>query len=245
MKRSILLLALLFSIAAYAQETRDIIVRNPIGNYVERYRALASDTTVKHGTYRRMAFNGGAPKLLGQYKLGKKDGRWQEFSYWDMFIVGLGNYTEDKRTGIWTFCSKLNVKEQEYDYDKKQVVFYAKDAAAKYAVVNGKDTVRNVKLDRPPLYIGGNVSALTFFISHMDVPEENIKKPINGTVIIAYLIDKNGHNIKTWVKKGLDKDVDKTVHALAKQLPDTWVAGTLKGKAVNSIYTISIPYSQM
>ncbi len=244
MKRSIVLLALLFNIAAYAQETRDITIRNAEAGYVERYRALASDTTIKHGTYRRMDFFGGAPKLLGQYKNGKKDGRWQEFSYWDMFMVALGNYTNDKRTGIWTFFSKLNVKEQEYNYDKKEVVFYAKDPAAKYAVLNGSDTIKNVTMDRPPLFIGGNVSALTFILSNIALPEAALKKRLNGEVVIACLIDKNGHNLKTWVKKGLDKDVDKAALAIAKKLPDTWAPGVMKGKTVTSIYTLSLPFTQ-
>lgn len=242
MKGILLLVTLFISCVLHAQETKDVIIRNGAKGYSERYRALASDTTIKHGSYRKVDFFSGAPKLMGSYKFGKKDGRWQEFSVWDMFMVGLGNYTDDVRTGEWTFFSRLNVKEQVYDYTKKKLIFNAPDTVKKYTVVNGKDTLKNVLLDSPPLFIGGNVSLMTFVLSNIEIPEVKSTMPIQGDVTMACLVDKTGHAIKIWVKKGLEKHVDKAALDVSKKIPDTWIPGTLKGKPTNSVYLFRIPF---
>ena len=237
-----LLLVAFLPVISLAQETKDVFVQNPEEQYVERFSVLKSDTTVRHGSYRRMDYIGGAPKLLGHYKYGKKDGRWQEFSLWDVFLMALGNYTEDKRNGVWTFYSKLNVKEQLYDYTKKEVVFFANDPNATYTIINGKDTLKKVKPERPPLYIGGNVTLMTYIFKHLVYPELAYKKGIHGNVQVACLIDKNGHMSKVWIVKGVEKTLDAASLKIMRQLPNTWVPALYKGKPVASIYLHEIPF---
>ena len=242
MKLLYLLFFALVPLTIVAQETKDVIIKNAEARYVERFTVLKSDTTVKHGRYRRMDFFGGAPKLLGQYKYGKRDGRWQEFSVWDVFLAALGNYTDDKRTGEWTFYSKLNVKEQVYDYTQKKVVFYEKPANTKYTVIKDKDTTKNVLLERPPLYIGGNVTLMSYVFTHLKYPEAAFKKGVHGTVQLSCIINKNGHIGKIWVSKGVEKTLDAAALKIMRQLPDTWLPAIEKGKPVTSVYVHEIPF---
>lgn len=243
MIRIFFLIALLMPFLAGAQETKDVRIENALGRYVERYSVLKSDTTIKHGPYRKVDFFNGALQIVGQYKMGKKDGRWQEFSYWDVFMVNVGNYKDGKRVGSWLFFSKLNVKEQEYDYTKKELVLYAKDDDNKRTVINGKDTLKNIVMDRPPLYIGGNVTVMTHILSKLTYPEEAEKKHKSGIVTVACLVDTKGHLSKTWIKKGVHKSLDNASLKMVRSLPDTWLPGILKGKPVSSVYEIKIPFT--
>jgi TonB family protein len=225
-----------------AQETKEVVVKNADARYVERFSVLKSDTTIKHGTYRRMDFFGGAPQLLGSYKMGKKNGRWQEFSIWDVFLAALGNYTDDKRTGLWTFYSKLNVKEQEYDYTQKKLVYFAKDVNVRYTVIKGKDTAKKVMLERPPLFIGGTVSLQSFIFTHLIYPQSAFKKGSHGSVQVSCVIGADGHIGKIWVSKGIEKSLNAAALTTMKQLPDTWLPALERGKPVASIFVHEIPF---
>jgi TonB family protein len=242
MKWIYLLVTVLFPFIAQAQETRDIVVKNAPKHYVERFSVLKSDSTIKHGSYRRMDFFDGSPKLLGTYKNGKKNGRWQEFSVWDVFLAALGNYTDDKRTGAWIFFSKLNQKEQEYDYTAKKLLYYEKNDTARYTVIKGKETIKNVKLERPPLYIGGNISLMSFTLSHMDYPIKAFQDGIHGDVQVSCIIKADGHIGKIWVSRGVKKILDDAALQVMHKVPDTWLPALEKGKPVTSIYVVEIPF---
>ncbi len=66
------------------------------GIYTERYKVLASDTTVRHGAY----------TLLHKGKLLEK-----------------GQYKKDNRAGVWEFYGLDEVVELRYDYDQELPVY--------------------------------------------------------------------------------------------------------------------------
>ncbi|MCQ2229878.1 MAG: energy transducer TonB [Bacteroidales bacterium] len=93
MRTLLVIILSLLSLTALAQsktvKTKNITRNRDI--YVEKYSALASDTSVKHGTY----------KLL--YK-GK--------------VIETGDYKKGERIGPWTFYNLKDEVEFIYDYDK-------------------------------------------------------------------------------------------------------------------------------
>ncbi|MBS1533378.1 MAG: hypothetical protein JSU01_23970 [Bacteroidetes bacterium] len=120
--------ALFFAINCFAQET--VNKKNRIfDGLIERYTVLKDSQEVKQGLY-------------------------QVFTRQDKLVVR-GGYAMNKKTGIWHFYNKSAKLLQIYDYDKKQLMFEAKQYVGSnigYMIdrkITDKDTVTK------PVKIGG------------------------------------------------------------------------------------------
>ncbi|MBC7554438.1 MAG: energy transducer TonB [Taibaiella sp.] len=240
--RKLLLLSVLLPMWVHGQQTKFIVKQNPLEYNIERYYALKSDTNVKHGQYKMLNFFGGEPIRTGYYKMNRKDSVWKEFTtFGEVYLQAEGKYKNDKKAGVWTFYLKKNEVEQKYDYSLKKMVYFKPDGQ-KYRTINGADTSKPMPVERQPLFIGGIMSFKSYVIAHLTYPDEALKKGIQGNVTIAFVIDRNGHMTKVWVKKGVHKLLNDAALKTIKQLPDTWVPALVKGKPVAAVYEHEIPF---
>lgn len=69
------------------------------------YYALKSDTSIKHGQYKRYNIIKNLEET-GYYKYGIKDSTWKTYSGGKM-VNCVGNYKNGKKEGIWKFFTNI------------------------------------------------------------------------------------------------------------------------------------------
>jgi protein TonB len=233
--------ALLLPLALTAQQTRYVVKQNAMEYNIEKYYAYKTDTNFKHGSYKMINFFGGEPIKLGFYRNNKKDSTWSEFStFGEIFVQATGNYRDDRKTGVWTYSDKLKSIEQKYDHSARKLVYYRPDET-KYGIVTGRDTLLVVP-DRPPVYVGGSMAIKSFIMTHLTYPPVAMSKGIQGTVIVAMLINADGRVGKIWIKNGVEKSLNEAAINVFKKLPAAWIPALYKGKPVASVYLHEIPF---
>jgi len=210
---------------------------------IEQYFVLKNDTTLKHGPYRMIFYFGGDPMLIGYYNKGKKDSLWKEYCLFGNFIQSTGKYIKDQRIGEWTFYRKQGDIAQKYDYTTFKVTYYTFDSGVSTYIAQSKGRqLKPAKLDRPAMYIGGKLAAMTFIARNMKYPEAAYKAGIHGMVEVAIKILPDGSATDVWVTKSVDKTLDDAAIAIAKKLPSEWIPAIYEGKLVPSVFFIEVPF---
>ncbi len=108
---------------------------------------------------------------------------------------------------------------------------------------NGDNTIYNfMSLTNPPQYEGGMVKFYEFIGKNLNYPSEAIKNKIQGSVLMSFIIEKDGalSYIKVDRKLGFGTD-EEAVRVL--KLSDQWKPGLVDGKAVRVKYNIPIKFS--
>ncbi|MCE1188649.1 MAG: energy transducer TonB [Ignavibacteria bacterium] len=94
--------------------------------------------------------------------------------------------------------------------------------------------------EEPPVYRGGEAALMEFLATHMQYPEIAKRAQIEGTVFIAFVIDKNGKPRNFRVLKGLGGGCEEEALRVL-QLMDNWSPGRQSGRPVS--VQVSIPIS--
>lgn len=237
MKILTLIILIIFPLSLFGQLTKK--VTNKTKNRREVYFVLESDKKIRHGPY-HMFGCGEQVYVKGYYKNGLKDSLWTEYG-------SHGKYTEGERVGIWEFHFSNGEIEQKYDYTNNTLLFYwSKDSLSnkEYKIIIGSDTIKS-RLDRPPLYIGGQVSIVQILIldNRFRYPKVPRKNRASGQVTAAITIDTSGVALNHRITKGVGTIVDEAVLNYIKELPDDWLPGILAGQKVNVEIDFPINYN--
>lgn len=227
MKILSLIVLVILPLSFFGQWTKKITKKEK--NRKEVYFVLKSDKTIRQGPY-HMFGCGDQLYVEGYYKNGLKDSIWTEYG-------SHGKYIEGKRVGIWEFHYSNGEMEQKYDYTNDTLLYYWKNDSLpnkEYKIIIGPDTIKS-KLDRPPLYIGGQVSIIQILVldNSFRYPKVPKKSRVPGQVAVAVTIDTHGVAINHRVIKSIGPIVDEAVLNYFKELPDNWLPGILGGQTVN------------
>jgi protein TonB len=101
------------------------------------------------------------------------------------------------------------------------------------------------EVDTPPLFPGGEDSLKSYIYKNLRYPEIAKENDIQGTVYVAFIIDKTGAVIKPTVKKGLKgagKSCDNEAIRLIKNMPK-WSPGKQNGKQISTQYNLPICFT--
>ncbi len=152
-----------------------------------------------------------------------------------------GTFENGKRTGVWITYDSHEALNQIYDYSTKVLILNKYDENEKgkmYKVIIGNKTSLK-KLDRPPVYIGKEIIELMTFTDYFPgIPDNRL----SDSVIIGFIIDKNGKASNYRVIKSLRGELDKEAIEKVKRIPQNWIPGLLKGKPVDVEYTLPIKF---
>ena len=158
------------------------------------------------------------------------------------------NYWKDEiprnPKGIWEFYDPSGELEQTYDFTKDSLLFQKtgnKPVTVPYRVIMGADTLLT-KLDTYPVLIGGSATVGKTFRNYLKYPPEARESRIQGRVQISFLIDSNGKASNYKIHKGIGGACDEEALRVVKLIPNKWVAGTLNGKKVNTIYILPVVF---
>jgi antitoxin component YwqK of YwqJK toxin-antitoxin module len=130
MRKAITLLLFLIPSIFFGQET--IRITNKKTNEV--YYVLKSDTSIRQGIYKKWGWNDKS-KIEGFYKNGVRD-------------------------SIWSFYDTKGHIEQQYNFTKKETVFYIDlnpFKNTKSAIINGSDTTKVILTNHPIILEGKHV----------------------------------------------------------------------------------------
>lgn len=221
-----------------AQETV-VVKNNPKRSaYAEEYSVLKSDRNVKHGAYKKIATYSNKVIEEGNYKNGKKDGLWTQYSFSGKVFIK-GSYTDDVPTGVWEYYDQSGKLQQQYDHTNNTMVFIANPEKLKdttLVVYNGSDSVK-VKVDSQPVLVGGPSTWQIYLSRNLRYPAGAIDDEIMGTVIIGFIIHPDGTASDFWIRKGVHKSLNEEALRVVSQYPHKWVPAKVGGQAVKASYS--------
>jgi len=205
MTKTIFLLMAIIPTLLFGQQTKKITDSK---NH-EVYYVLKSDKSIRQGNYKKFNYKGSIG-INGYFKNGVKD-------------------------SIWEFFDFQGDLQQKFDFTKNELVYYKVDKnnpENKFRVINGVD-ITELKLDRPPIYIGGDVVMLENLLTSIQFPQAATEHGISGTVYLKFTVDKFGKTSNHKVLKGLGYGCDEEALRVVKEIPDNWLSGIYKGQRVD------------
>jgi len=124
---------------------------------------------------------------------------------------------------------------------------------SKTAFVNTEKTTRPVPVtdttdnevfsvvEEMPTFPGGQKALITWLQTNLKYPKEAQEKKIQGTVMIQFVVQKDGSIAKPQILRSVDPILDKEALRVISQMPK-WTPGKQRGKVVNTRFTLPIVF---
>ena len=186
------------------------------GPMFKSFRANDPDGNALTGEYRSYDAEGQIDSS-GAYHAGKRDGKWS--------VISNGRYTQEllynRGKLIWV-KDTLQLK-REVDSISAGL---KKDTAADHVFT---------KVEIESSFPGGVRGWLNYLSSNMHYPNKAVKKNIQGQVVIAFVVDKEGHIPvnRAYVHHSIEYSLDQEALRIIFSSPD-WKPAVQNGKVVNS-----------
>ncbi len=232
---------LFLPLTIFAQETKKIIFSPDFRakDTKEIFYVLKSDTFYKQGLYQKIT-NKNVVIINGYYINDQKDSLWTEFNFEGKIKLSEGNYHKNKKVNVWEFYNLKGELEQKYDFTKNEIVFFKKEEK-EYKVIIGTDTIKT-KLERQPLYIGGDRNLNETISDNINYPPYAIANAVQGKVFISFTISKEGKSFHHKLTKGIGYDCNQEALRVAKLIPNNWIPARLNGEDVNVEYILPVSF---
>ena len=92
-----------------------------------------------------------------------------------------------------------------------------------------------------PEFPGGMSALFDYLRKNIKYPPKALKKGTEGTVVIRFMIDKDGSLSNMGIQKSLSKECDKEALRVVKKMPK-WTPGYNGGKPVKCWFTLPIQF---
>jgi len=242
MKTNYLILFLVLPTLIFGQETIQKTRKFSNQDLKEIYSVLKSDKSTLHGSYTKVSSKG-TVFSEGFYKYGVKDSLWKDYD-WNGKLYRTGNYLSDKKVGLWQFFDEKGNAELIYNFSTNELVSYILDDKRKNKKYNitTAEGIKLDELDRPPLYLGGNLGMGVFIGLNIKYPIIAAENGVSGKVDIAFTIDSLGQTSNYRVTKGIGSGCDEEALRVVKMLTEGWLPGIYKGQAMKMQYFIPVNF---
>lgn len=100
------------------------------------------------------------------------------------------------------------------------------------------DTILSV-VDVLPAFPGGQPALMKYLQNNIHYPPQALDLGISGKVYLQFVVSTTGKVSNVRVKRGLNLPMDEESYRVVKAMPD-WTPGYVKGKAVNSYFSLPI-----
>jgi protein TonB len=247
---SLFILSLLV-LNSQAQDTKKVTKKHKAPTYIEEYYVLKSDKSIRHGEYKKIDYSGKVV-ALGFYKNNEKDSVWT-YSFWTTNIVSSeGNYKQGKKTGIWFEYYRISESKKvktkglyeagsmvgiwEYNNPSSELIQkydYTNDTIIEFMPNNEEFEIHSdsgivlTKLERPPLYIGGELSIFKKINGQINYPTDAIENDISGTVLVSFYVDLDGTAFDYKIEKAIGGGCGEEALRVVKLIPNNWIPGLL------------------
>jgi TonB family protein len=97
-------------------------------------------------------------------------------------------------------------------------------------------------VEQLPEFKGGMDALYNFIRENLVYPKNARDKEIQGTVIVEFVVKKDGSVGNVKATNSVDPELDAESVRIIKTLPPNWIPGKMNGKPVNCYYNIPISY---
>jgi TonB family protein len=115
--------------------------------------------------------------------------------------------------------------------------------APTYKDASGKTVYRKSEVN--PSYPGGDAEMIKYFNDNIKYPQEALDKGVEGTVFVEFVVDSKGKVRDAVATDFVGETADPLLKDEALRLVTSmpaWVAGTYKGKNVDSYYSVPVTF---
>ncbi len=99
-----------------------------------------------------------------------------------------------------------------------------------------------VSEEDPATFPGGDKALKSFLSNNLIYPKKAIKKGIQGTVLVEFVVEKDGSISKVIVKRGVSRELDSEAVRVVSLMPK-WIPATIKGEIVRSYYRLPVHFA--
>ena len=103
------------------------------------------------------------------------------------------------------------------------------------------DTSDSHQVDVLPQYPGGINRARNYIASYLQYPELAVENGVEGTVIVAFVVEKDGRLNDIKIEQGLGYGCDEEVIKVITNMPK-WIPGQVNGKNVRSRMRLPVSF---
>jgi TonB family protein len=97
------------------------------------------------------------------------------------------------------------------------------------------------KVDQMPTFPGGERALLMHLVNHIRYPAEAREKGIQGTVVVAFIVDESGKLSDLQVLRSVGGGCDEETIRVVRQMP-VWEPGVQNGEKVKVKYTLPVKF---
>lgn len=97
------------------------------------------------------------------------------------------------------------------------------------------------RVDKAPYYKGGQDSLVKFLKSNVKYPQDAANRNVQGSVLVSFVIDKEGNVGNVKVIRPVSPDIDREAVRVIK-LMSGWEPGVLNGQKVDVVYNMPIVF---
>lgn len=142
-----------------------------------------------------------------------------------------------------TPSDKKDVKTTTKLDDSKKIAIddadFGEEGGEEGEIVNTvKDSVYEIP-QKMPEFPGGVLAMRNWINNHLELP--HYAEPMNGTVYVRFVVDKDGTITNVALSKGIHSDYDKASLAVVEDMPK-WTPGEQAGKKVKVRYDLPIKF---
>jgi len=154
------------------------------------------------------------------------------------------------RDGLFTWFHKNGRIQKEVLYEGNKVVNWRmldEKGRSKLAVVvnvlgaNGEELSEVMPVDKEPTFIGGSKALNTYVRKNLAYPPITAIEPIEGAVLVYFLVKENGEVTDVKVAKSLHPELDKAAVNMIASMP-AWAPGTVNGNAVAVPFVLPVKF---
>ena len=98
-----------------------------------------------------------------------------------------------------------------------------------------------VAVQKMPEFVGGMDALMNYLSTNIQYPAEAQQKGIHGTVIISFIVEKDGSLSDVQVVRGVDPSLDNEALKVIQKMPK-WIPGQQNGRNVRVKYTLPVEF---
>ncbi|MGM9713724.1 MAG: TonB family protein [Prevotella sp.] len=115
------------------------------------------------------------------------------------------------------------------------------DAVPEPAAHDGDDDKVYDLVDNTPEFPGGSMALMEFLRDNVKYPKGAFERNVQGSVIVSFVIDRDGSVTDVHALKPLDEELDAEAVRVISSMPK-WTPGTVKGEPVRVKYFVPVAF---
>jgi len=155
-------------------------------------------------------------------------------------LKGKGKYEKGVKAGIWEFYNQGDTLEYKINFSSGEILSFTADKEAKEIEIKTGEAWQKLKVDRVPVYSGGELNFYSRLYKGIVMPPKAVKNKVSGKIVASFVVETNGTCSNHEIVKGLEKECDLEAIRLLKSVSNNWLPAVFEGKAVAGKYVVDI-----